>query len=111
MTGSNKVLVYHHCSNGSPVVKNGLATIEQEELDQILHNNSHLRSSTKEIPRGAMGIEILQRDLLTPDQATKFDRYPNSNANIAGLTLPLYVVLGSALGGKYSELVILREKV
>lgn len=36
MTGSDKVLVYHHHYNGSPVVKDGLGTIKREELDRIL---------------------------------------------------------------------------
>ncbi|KAK5138725.1 hypothetical protein LTR32_007771, partial [Rachicladosporium monterosium] len=66
-----------------------------------------LLSTSKRIPRGAMAIEVLQRDLLTPAQAAKYDRYPTADANVAGLTLPLYVVLGSALAGRYSELVIL----
>jgi len=58
-----------------------------------------------------MAIEVLQRDLLTPTQAAKYDRYPTADANVAGLTLPLYVVLGSALAGRYSELVILSKRV
>ncbi|TKA26717.1 Peptidyl-prolyl cis-trans isomerase-like 4 [Friedmanniomyces endolithicus] len=70
-----------------------------------------LLSTSKRIPRGAMAIEVLQRDLLTPTQAAKYDRYPTADANVAGLTLPLYVVLGSALAGRYSELVILSKRV
>ncbi|TKA80700.1 hypothetical protein B0A55_03697 [Friedmanniomyces simplex] len=111
MTGSNKVLVYHYRHNGSPIIKDGLATIKQEELDQILRDHPTLHSKSKRIPRGVMAVEILQRDLLTPAQATRFDRYPNADANVAGLTLPLYVVLGSAFAGKYAELVILSTKV
>jgi len=45
MTGSDKVLVYHHHYNGSPVVKDGLGTIKREELNRILEEgkfNSHL---------------------------------------------------------------------
>lgn len=34
--GSDKVLVYHHHYNGSPVVKDGLGTIKREELNRIL---------------------------------------------------------------------------
>lgn len=34
--GVNKVLVYHHRSNGSPVVQGGLAQITTTQLEQIL---------------------------------------------------------------------------
>lgn len=47
---TDRVLVYHHRANGSPVVKKGIALITRAELDQILvnrkssshHNPSHL---------------------------------------------------------------------
>jgi hypothetical protein len=57
-----------------------------------------------------MSVNIYQRDLLTPDQlaAGDGDIYPNADANVASVKIPLKVWIGGPLSGK--ELVILSKK-
>ncbi|KAK4543895.1 hypothetical protein LTR36_004669 [Oleoguttula mirabilis] len=111
MAKNDKVLVYHYRHNGQPAVKDGLAVISRQQLQDILKNNPGLQSGSKAIPRGAMSVEIYQRDLITPSPTTVDEQHPNYDANIAGIKLPLSVWLGSALTGAYSELVILSKKL
>lgn len=73
--------------------------------------DSDLQASTKTIPRGAMAVNIHQRDLLTPSQASAADNYPNADAIVAGVKLPLSVALGSIFAGSYSEMVVLSKKL
>ncbi|KAK5121183.1 hypothetical protein LTR85_005667 [Meristemomyces frigidus] len=110
MAKSDKVLVYHYRHNGKPAVKGGLAVITRQQLKDILRDNPDLQSGSKAIPRGTMSIDIHQRDLLTPSPTTD-EQHPNSDANIAGVKLPLSVWLGSTLTGAYSELVVLSKKL
>ena len=64
----------------------------------------------KAIPRGATAVDIHQRDLSTTAQGATADEHPNADANVAGVKLPLSVVLGSTFAGAHKELVILSAK-
>lgn len=59
------------------------------------------------LSRWSTAKEIYLHDLLTPSQATACDTNPNYDANVAGIRLPLTVVLQNALTNAYTELVIL----
>ncbi|KAK5132170.1 hypothetical protein LTR08_000327 [Meristemomyces frigidus] len=110
MATSDKMLVYHYRHNGQPAVKDGLAVITQKQLDDILESNPDLQASTKAIPRGAMSVDIHQCDLLPIAQRASTTQYPNSEANVAGVRIPLGVWLGSTFAGEYSDLVILSKR-
>ncbi|RMY20618.1 hypothetical protein D0867_03877 [Hortaea werneckii] len=110
MTSSDSVLVYHYRHNGVPVVKDGLAVIKKQQLQDILEQHPDLQSSIKSIPRGAVHVDIYQRDLYTPSQVEANEQYPNNEANIAHVKLPLEVTVRNGLTGAFSELVILSTK-
>ncbi|KAI7544100.1 Peptidyl-prolyl cis-trans isomerase-like [Hortaea werneckii] len=110
MTSSDSVLVYHYRHNGAPVVKDGLAVIKKQQLQDILEQHPDLQSSIKSIPRGAVHVDIYQRDLYTPSQVETNEQYPNNEANIAHVKLPLEVTVRNGLTGAFSELVILSTK-
>lgn len=42
MTSSDSVLVYHYRHNGAPVVKDGLAVIKKQQLQDILEQRTSL---------------------------------------------------------------------
>lgn len=44
---NERVLVYHHHANGSPVVKKGIALITRAELDSILVNRKSFSLSSR----------------------------------------------------------------
>ncbi|KAI6802198.1 Peptidyl-prolyl cis-trans isomerase-like [Hortaea werneckii] len=110
MTSSDSVLVYHYRHNGAPAVKDGLAVIKKQELQDILEQHPDLQPSTKSIPRGAVHVDIYQRDLYTPSQVEANEEYPNNEANVASVKLPLDVTVRNGLTGAFSELVILSTK-
>ncbi|KAI6811648.1 hypothetical protein KC332_g3424 [Hortaea werneckii] len=110
MTSSDSILVYHYRHNGAPVVKDGLAVIKKHQLQDILEQHPDLQSTTKPIPRGAAHVEIYQRDLYTPSQIEANEQYPNNEANVASVQLPLEVTVRNGLTGAFSELVILSTK-
>ncbi|KAI6870240.1 Peptidyl-prolyl cis-trans isomerase-like [Hortaea werneckii] len=110
MTSSDSVLVYHYRHNGAPVVKDGLAVIKKQQLQDILEQHPDLQSTTKSIPRGAVHVEIYQRDLYTPSQVEANENFPNYEANVASVKLPLEVTVRNGLTGAFSELVILSTK-
>ncbi|KAI7334215.1 Peptidyl-prolyl cis-trans isomerase-like [Hortaea werneckii] len=110
MTSSDSVLVYHYRHNGAPVVKDGLAVIKKQQLLDILEQHPDLQSSTKSVPRGAVHVDIYQRDLYTPSQVEANAQYPNNEANVASVKLPLEVTVRNGLTGAFSELVILSTK-
>ncbi|KAI7221354.1 hypothetical protein KC333_g1770 [Hortaea werneckii] len=110
MTSSDSVLVYHYRHNGAPVVKDGLAVIKKQQLQDILEHHPDLQSSIKSIPRGAVHVDIYQRDLYTPSQVEANEQYPNNEANVANVKLPLEVTVRNGLTGAFSELVILSTK-
>ncbi|KAI7617424.1 Peptidyl-prolyl cis-trans isomerase-like, partial [Hortaea werneckii] len=110
MTSSDSVLVYHYRHNGAPVVKDGLAVIKKQQLQDILEQHLDLQSTTKSIPRGAVHVEIHQRDLYTPSQVEANEEFPNNEANVASVKLPLEVTVRNGLTGAFSELVILSTK-
>lgn len=64
----------------------------------------------KSIPRGAVHVDIYQRDLYTPSQVEANEEYPNNEANVASVKLPLDVTVRNGLTGAFSELVILSTK-
>ncbi|KAI7089672.1 Peptidyl-prolyl cis-trans isomerase-like [Hortaea werneckii] len=106
----DSVLVYHYRANGAPAVKDGLAVIKKQQLQDILEQHLDLQSSTKSIPRGAVHVDIYQRDLYTPSQVDANEEYPNNEANVASVKLPLDVTVRNGLTGAFSELVILSTK-
>lgn len=70
-----------------------------------------LQRTSTPIPRGALSVEIYERDLLTEAQKPQFASMPNYQTNVAGVTVPLKVFLGKLLGSKeFEELVILSAK-
>ncbi|KAI6840284.1 Peptidyl-prolyl cis-trans isomerase-like [Hortaea werneckii] len=109
-TGSDSVLVYHYRHNGAPAVQDGLAVIKKQQLQNILEQHPDLQSSMKSIPRGAVHVDIYQRDLYTPSQVEANEEYPNNEANVASVKLPLDVTVRNGLTGAFSELVILSTK-
>ncbi|KAI7646270.1 Peptidyl-prolyl cis-trans isomerase-like, partial [Hortaea werneckii] len=110
MSSSDSVLVYHYRHNGAPVVKDGLAVIKKQQLQDILEQHPDLQSSIKSIPRAAVHVDIYQRDLYTPSQVEANAQYPNNEANVASVKLPLEVTVLNGLMGAFSELVILSTK-
>ncbi|RMY68271.1 hypothetical protein D0863_07229 [Hortaea werneckii] len=110
MTSSDSGLAYHYRHNGAPVVKDGLAVIKKQQLQDILEQHPDLQSTTKSIPRGAVHVEIYQRDLYTPSQGETNEAYPNNEANVASVKLPLEVTVRNGLTGAFSELVILSTR-
>lgn len=66
--------------------------------------------TSKSIARGVMTVDIHQRDLLTTEQLEGSEAYPNRNVNVAGVKLPVTVVLGSLIGG-HREMVIFSKKL
>ena len=54
-----------------------------------------------------MHVDIFQRDLYTPSQVEANAQYPNNEANVASVKLPLEVTVRNGLTGAFSELVIL----
>jgi len=70
-----------------------------------------LQRTSKPIPRGALNVEIYERDLLTEAQKLQFAAMPNQQTNVAGVTVPLKVFLGKLVGSKeFDDLVILSAK-
>ncbi|KAK3674066.1 hypothetical protein LTR78_005913 [Recurvomyces mirabilis] len=110
MTGS-KVLVYHYRHEGSPLVKGGLAVVDQRELDGILEKHPEIQMSSKSIARGVMTVDVHQRDLLTNEQSEGIGSYPNRDVNLAGVKLPVTVVLSSVLSGNHKKMIILSKKL
>ncbi|KAK3710733.1 hypothetical protein LTR37_010152 [Vermiconidia calcicola] len=111
MSGQDKVLVYQHRPKGEPVVKKGLEAITKDKLHTILSNNSStLQSTTKPLSRTATQIDIYQRDLLTPEQKAAYGSKPNSDSNVAGVTVPIKALLENFVAGAFPELTILSEK-
>jgi hypothetical protein len=53
--------------------------------------DSTLQRTSTPIPRGALSVEIYQRDLLTEAQKLQFADMPNYETNVAGVTVPLKV--------------------
>ncbi|KAI7328176.1 Peptidyl-prolyl cis-trans isomerase-like [Hortaea werneckii] len=106
----DSVLVYHYRHNGAPAVQDGLAVIKKQQLQDILEQHPDLQSSMKSIPRGAVHVDIYQRDLYTPSQVEANEEYPNNEANVASVKLPLDVTVRNGLTGAFSELVILSTK-
>jgi hypothetical protein len=77
----------------------------------IFITDPNLQRTSKPIPRGALSVEIYERDLLTEAQKPQFAAMPNYETNVAGVTVPLKVFLGKLLGSKeFEELVILSAK-
>jgi len=131
---SSKVLVYHHHHNATnPIVADGLAVMTTSELDDIVASRKYsqdksfplavelpanlfladpdLQRTSKPIPRGVLGVEIYERDLLTDAQKPQFAAMPNYQANVAGVTIPIKVLLGKLMGSKELDyLVILSAK-
>lgn len=130
-----RVLVYQHRHNAAnPIVADGLAVMTILELDTIIENSkcpqnkqqtldrkkpmltshiadANLQRTSKPIPRGALSIDIYERDLLTEAQKPQFAAMPNYGTNVAGVTVPLKVFLGKLLRSKdFEELVILSAK-
>ena len=58
-----------------------------------------------------MAVDIHQHDLLSASQRAAATQYPNGEANVAGVKVPLNVWLGRAFTGAYSELVILSGRM
>jgi hypothetical protein len=134
-TPTSKVLVYQHRHNAAnPIVNDGLAVMTTSELDNILETRKcprpqeqtldrrkpmltsfiadpNLQRTSKPIPRGALSIDVYERDLLTEAQKPQFAAMPNYETNVAGVTVPLKIFLGKLLGSKeFEELVILSAK-
>jgi hypothetical protein len=111
-TGEN-ALVYHYRPKDkhNPAVPDGLAIISKSMLPGLLEKHK-LQQTTKPIPFGATHLEIHQHDLLTPAQKVANAKYPNYDANVADVRIPVTVVLQrTVMGeGKFKELVILSEK-
>jgi hypothetical protein len=137
MTSSIKVLVYQqHHTAANTIVPNGLAVITTSELETILKNRkfvpkhqrhpySHgasalptasladtdLQCTTKPISRGALNVDIYERDLLTDAQKAQFADLPNYESNVAGVSVPFKVFLGKLVGSNdFDNLVILSAK-
>jgi hypothetical protein len=80
-------------------------------IADTLSTDPNLQRASTPIRRGALSIEIYERDLLTEAQKPQFAAMPNCQTNVAGVTVPLKVFLGKLLGSKeFEELVILSAK-
>jgi hypothetical protein len=130
MTSSIKVLVYQqHHTAANTIVPNGLAVITTSELETILKHQRHpyshgasalptasladtdLQCTTKPISRGALNVDIYERDLLTDAQKAQFAGLPNYESNVAGVSVPFKVFLGKLVGSNdFDNLVILSAK-
>lgn len=130
---NDKVLVYHHRHSANPVsqVPEGLAVITQAKLEEVLKQSTYfpflsppysatsniqladpsLQRTSVTIPKGSTHIELQERDLLTEAQKTQWAGMPNYEQNVAGVSLPLKVVLGNVAGVEgFGEMVVLSEK-
>lgn len=54
-----------------------------------------------------MSVELLQSDV----RGVSLEAYPNRNANVAGISLPISAVFWNLIRGEFGELVILSEKL
>ena len=71
-----------------------------------------MQLSRKAIPRNDMYVNIHPQDLQAQSTAHTIDsQRPNSEASVAGLTLPFTIWLGKVLVGTPSELVILSTRL
>lgn len=130
---NDKVLVYHHHHSAKPIseISNGLAVITKEQLEDVLKKSKclaekcpdiqfadtmtftdpSLQRTSVPIPKGATHIELQERDLLTDTQKAQWAGKPNYEQNVAGIKVPLKVVLGNIMGAEgFGEMVVLSEK-
>ncbi|KAK3075174.1 hypothetical protein LTR53_001705, partial [Teratosphaeriaceae sp. CCFEE 6253] len=67
--------------------------------------------TVKKIPRGAMVVDIRQRDLFAPSRTPGAAEQANADANVASIRLPLRATVASFFDDKYWEVIILSKKI
>ncbi|KAK4503615.1 hypothetical protein PRZ48_004530 [Zasmidium cellare] len=107
-----KVLVYHHRAEGKSVLPGGkgLEVISHGQLEDILRDNAKtLKLTRKALPPGTSSVDIYQKDIASPSSSQ--ENLPNSEQNVASVSIPLKVQLGNYVFESYPELVILSWRV
>ncbi|KAF2169214.1 hypothetical protein M409DRAFT_20437 [Zasmidium cellare ATCC 36951] len=112
MQEDKKVLVYHHHADGTSVLPGGkaLEVITHGVLEDILREHAKtLKLSKKPLPPGTSTVDIYQKDIASP--STSQENLPNSEQNVASVSIPFKVQLGNYVFESYRELLILSRRV
>ncbi|KAK5115694.1 hypothetical protein LTR62_000783 [Meristemomyces frigidus] len=99
-TDSRPVLLYRY--------RGKLTTSSQREICAELDKDTlpPLRCTSIPIPRGTSYLEIKRHDLYLPEEKDDFAQYPNFDASLAAVKVPLLPYLSRLLLGSYDELYI-----
>ncbi|KAK5171050.1 uncharacterized protein LTR77_004194 [Saxophila tyrrhenica] len=104
MTGTEKVLVYEYRAGRKD---------EQPQIMTVSEVDEKVRKSCGSIQKTVMDITgksvvtVRENDLRTPEQQAAWSSKPNSEANVASVTIPFMTRLAGKLTGRYTDLVIL----
>jgi len=86
--------------------RGGLCTTSQKDLCAALDKDEHLRCTRKPVPRYCSYLDIKRHDMYLPEEKEQYASFPNYDASLAAVKIPMTAYLSRIFMGTYDNLYI-----